>query len=90
MNNVNEISNMITIESMKNLFQFCNFSLIKFPDISKWNIEKVRNMSGLFSFGSFKDELPAISNWNTKNVTDISEMFTSYKKIDYLIFQNGK
>ena len=47
-------------------------SLISLPDISKWNTEKVINMSFLFMGCISLKSLPDISKWNTKNVKDMS------------------
>ena len=53
------------------IFYNCS-SLISLPDISKWNISNVYNMSGMFSNCSSLISLPDISKWNTNNVTDMS------------------
>ena len=40
--------------------------------ISKWNVEQVVNMQGMFSAGSFKG---GISSWDVGSVVDMSFMF---------------
>ncbi len=50
------------------MFSKCN-SLISLPDISKWNINKVRYMSYIFSECYSLGSLPDISKWNNSNAT---------------------
>ena len=42
-------------------------SLSSLPDISKWNTNKVYNMSNMFDGCSSLSSLPDISKWNTNN-----------------------
>ena len=49
--------------------------LASLSDISRWNTEKITNISYMFYFCESLSSLPDISNWNTKNVTDISGIF---------------
>ena len=56
------------------MFDGCS-SLISLPDLSKWNIEKVKNLNFTFHGCSSLKYLPDISNWNTKNVTKMSYTF---------------
>ena len=48
------------------------FIIITLPDISKWNIINVENMSYLFSGCSSLKLLSDISKWNINNVENIS------------------
>ena len=52
------------------MFEKCYIST--FPDISKWDISNVRNLSGMFTGCN---SLPDISKWNTQNVIDMNGMF---------------
>ena len=45
------------------------------PDISKWNINNVTDMSGLFSECSSLEFLPNISKWNISKVRKIEKLF---------------
>jgi len=73
---------------MNNMFYNCK-SLFSLPNISKWNIENVNDLSFLFCKCSSLLDLPDISKWNTKNVTDIHGLFAYCTSlIVYLIFQN--
>ena len=49
---------------MSHMFYGCK-SLNSLPDISKWNTNKVTDMSGMFSECESLKSLPDISNWNT-------------------------
>ena len=59
---------------------YCSL-LTLFPDISKWNTQKVSDMSWMFSFCSELSSLPEISKWNMNNVNDISYMFYKCKAL---------
>jgi len=50
-------------------------SLVSLPDISKWNINNVTKITGIFGGCSSLLSLPDISKWNTNNVTNMSCMF---------------
>ena len=52
---------------MAGLFYGCE-SLISLPDISKWEINNIINMSNIFVGCSSLKYLPDISKWNTNNV----------------------
>ena len=45
------------------------------PNISKWNIINVTNISGIFYECLSIKTLPDISNWDTSNVLDMSDLF---------------
>jgi len=51
-------------------------SLLSLPDISKWNINKVKNMSYMFYGCSSLTSLPDISKWNTNHAINMSYMFS--------------
>ena len=59
----------------------CNFifgecSLLQsLPDISKWNICKIKSLIGLFCKCTSLITLPDITNWNTSNVLSLSYLF---------------
>ena len=59
---------------MSSMFQNCS-SLTSLPDISKWNITKVTDISYLFNKCSKLKKLPDISKWNTENVINMSYLF---------------
>ena len=59
---------------MSYLFYCCK-SLISLPDISNWNTNNVKYMSGMFDECKSLNSLPDISKWNTNNVTNMSKMF---------------
>ena len=68
---------------MSGLFAGCS-SLKYLPDISKWNIEKTKNISHMFLGCTSLIELPDISKWNTKNIKNMNSLFyncTSLKKL---------
>ena len=66
-----QIKDVTNISSM-----FCGCSsLIKVPDISKWDTSNVTDMKGMFGECSNLSSLPDISKWNTNNVTNMSIMF---------------
>ena len=42
--------------------------LISLPDISKWNINKVKNIDKMFFGCSSLKSMPDISRWNTEKI----------------------
>ena len=68
----------IKIKENKNIissmFDGCS-SLTNLPDISKWNTNKVIDMSCIFKECSLLTNLPDLSKWDTNNVTDMNSMF---------------
>ena len=56
-------------------------SLSSLPNISKWNINNVEDMFGMFKGCSSLSSLPDISKWNTDNVIDMSDIFDDCKKL---------
>jgi len=71
-----EINNTIILKSNKNILYF--------PDISKWNTSKVKNMSFMFFECSSLINMPDISKWDMHKVTDISYMFSGCSSLSYL------
>ena len=65
---------------MRNMAYGCE-SLIDFPDISKWDISKVKDISGIFFNCLNLNKLPDISVWNTIEVRDIKNIFNGYKSL---------
>ena len=60
---------------MYSMFNGCNL-LNSLPDISKWDTNKVTDMSYMFYGCSSLSSLPDISKWDTKNVTNMSYIFS--------------
>ena len=60
-------------------------SLIKLPDISKWNTNNINNMSCMFRECSSLSSLPDISKWNTNNVRNMSHMFCKCSSLSSLM-----
>ena len=73
------------IDNLNHMFYNCE-SLLSLPDISKWNISNVTDMSYMFSWykSLTSSSLPGISKWNTSNVTDMSYMFNGCESLSYL------
>ena len=63
---------------------FFNISsqLKKIPDISRWDISNVSDLSFMFAGCSWLKKLPDISKWNTKNVKNISGMFSGCSSLE--------
>ena len=60
---------------MGGIFGFCS-ALKSIPDISKWDTNKVTDMSYMFSGCSSLSGLPDISKWNTNKVTNMIYMLS--------------
>ena len=58
-------------------------SLKSLPDISKWNVEGVKSICGLFMKCSSLKLLPDISKWNTKNIEDICSLFFECSSLEF-------
>ena len=54
------------------------------PDISKWNLNKVIDISRMFSYCSSLTSLPDISKWNTNNFKHISGIFINCSSLESL------
>ena len=65
------------------IFHDCE-SLSSLPDISKWNIQNVNDISYMFSNCKSLSSLPDISKWNTQNVNDMSGIFSNCKSLSFL------
>ena len=60
---------------MSHMFNSCK-ELISIPDISKWNINEVNDMSGMFCECSKLLLLPNnISNWKLKKSINMTDIF---------------
>ena len=70
---IDDIINKI-IFSLDSLFNGCQ-SLKHLPDISRWNIENVKNIQNMFYGCISLIDLPDISKWNTNNIKNIVVYF---------------
>ena len=68
---------------MSCLFYGCS-SLISLPDISKWSVNNVNNMSYLFYGCSSLIYLPDISKWKVNNVNNMSYLFSGCSSLTSL------
>ena len=67
---------MDQVTDISTIFQFCK-NLEKFPDIYKWNLFKVKNISRVFS-GCTKLRSPQIkylNKWQLKSITNMCGLF---------------
>ena len=71
------------IINMNCLFYGCS-SLELLPDISKWNINDVRDLSGIFYGCSSLKSIPDISSWNTNKVTNMTDLFRTCSSLKSL------
>ena len=69
--------------NMNGLFSGCS-SLKELPDISKWNLSKVKDISRLFSGCSSLKELPDISKWNTENIKNLNSIFENCSSLTFI------
>ena len=69
---------------MNDIFYGCS-SLPSLPDISKWNMNKVTDISDMIIGWSSLSSLPDTSKWNIINVTKIVYMFRGCSSL----YQNG-
>ena len=65
------------------MFYGCT-SLKSLPDISKWDISNIKNISGLFGSCASLTSLPDLSKWNTTNVKNMRDLFNSCKSLQKL------
>ena len=56
------------------MFERC-FALISLPDLSKWNISNIANMSYMFKGCNSLISLPDLSKWKTSNGNYMRGMF---------------
>ncbi len=73
----------IKITKMRDIFCHCG-NLISLPDMSKWNISNVFDISCMFFGCKSLKSLPDISKWNTSNVTDMSRTFYCFSSLSSL------
>ena len=72
------------------MFNQCS-ELSLLPDISKWNTNKVTNMSYMFYKCRKLSPLPDISKWNMDNVTKKENIFAeslNYRSRIFSLFSN--
>ena len=69
------------------MFSNCS-SLISIPDISKWNVINVENMSRIFINCKSLSSMPDISNWKTQHVKIMDGILKLM--FDSLLFSNWK
>ena len=65
---------------MNNLFNNCS-KIFSLPDLSKWNIHNVTNLSYMFNNCSMLSQIPDISKWNTSKVITMRNMFNNCSSI---------
>ena len=65
------------------MFDECS-SLLSLPEISKWNINNVYNMSSMLWGYSSLFSLLDISKWNTNNVISMKYMFFDCSSLSFL------
>ena len=70
-------------DDMSEMFSGCS-SLLLLPDISKMNINDVKNMSEMFYGCSSLLSLPDISKWNINNVKNLRYMFSECSSLSSL------
>ena len=56
-------------------------SLLELPDISKWNLKNIKNISYMFNNCEKLKSLPDISNWDTSNITNMSFLFSFCREL---------
>lgn len=67
-----DIPNFSTVTNMQEMFRECQ-SITEIPNIDKWSVGKVTDMSQMFfNASSFNGDL---SKWNTSKVTRMDKMF---------------
>jgi len=59
---------------MSYLFFKC-FSLISFPDITKWNTSNFVNINSIFCECNSLMSLPDVSIWNNSNIIERNDIF---------------
>ena len=65
------------------VFSGCS-SLKSLPDISKWNISKVKDMSYAFADCNSLEILPDISKWDTSDAIKMNYLFKNYTSLKSL------
>ena len=84
------INQFVNWKSLKS--KFCNIycmfygcsSLESLPNISKWNIENIIDISGLFYKCSSLKYIPDISKWDISNVKNMSGLFYKCSSLEEL------
>ena len=65
---------------MSSMFLYCE-SLKSIPDITKWDISSVKDMTEMFKHCHELIDIPDISIWNIKDGISTAWMFDACKKI---------
>jgi len=68
---------------MSSIFYNCS-SLSSLPNISKWNMNNVTNISYIFYKCSSLSSLPNISKWNINNAINMNYMFNNCSSLAFL------
>ena len=68
---------------MSNIFYGCS-SLKKLPDISKWDMKNVKDISYMFYLCSSLISLPDISKWNTQNINNLNSIFENCSLLTFI------
>ena len=66
--------------SIINLFRQCT-SLVSLPDISKWNISNVKDMSCIFDGSNSLISLPDIFKRDNSKITNLSYLFSKCESL---------
>ena len=86
--------NTVNIFSMEAMFQLCNFEKekdIRFPDISKFNVQNLESIRAMFSKCIYIKNVPDMSKWNAnKNykLKNISMLFNGCTGLKIINFPN--
>ena len=67
---------------MKSLFKDCS-SLISLPNISKWNVENVKDMDQMFSGCSSLLIIPNITKWKLNKSIRVDNLFNDITLLVY-------
>ena len=65
------------------MFSGC-VSLFSLPDISKWDLTKVKNIRGMFFYCPSLTYIDDISKWNTSNIQDLCGVFDNCSSLKSL------
>ena len=65
----------VSISNLRFMFYDCS-SLVYISGISRWDISKCTDISGLFEKCASLESIPDISNWNTQNIQIAARIFS--------------
>ena len=80
---IKKITNMSYMFGEETFTNGC-WSLSPTSNFSKWDTQKVTDMSGMFAGCQKLTAIPKISKWSTENVTDMSYMFSYCNSLESL------